>query len=120
MQLLCALHGGRLHQHLDDLDADPHHRALPAGYARHVVALTPGSLAARAAGGESVDVASHHHQGVAESGPKLRVTGRAPADGAIEAVEDPARPFLLGVLWHPEEDEGATVVRALVQAARRG
>jgi len=120
MQLLCALHGGRLHQHFEEAGADPGHRVLPAGYARHPVVLEPGSLAARAAGGERVDVDSHHHQGVADAGPRLRVTGRAPADRAIEAVEDPTRRFLLGVLWHPEEDERATVVRALVDAARPG
>lgn len=120
MQLLTALHGGRLHQHLDDVGADRSHRVLPAGYARHAVELTPGSLAARAAGADRVDVASHHHQGVADPGPTLTVTGRAPADATIEAVEDPARAFLLGVLWHPEEDEGAGVVRALVEAAQRG
>jgi len=121
MQLIAALHGGRLHQHLDDVGADPHHRALPAGYARHAVELEPGSLAARAAGATRVDVASHHHQGVADPGPTLKVTGRAPADGAIEAVEDPERPFLLGVLWHPEEDgHDGRVVGALVTAAAGG
>ena len=36
----------------------------------------------------------------------------------IEAVELPAHAFALGVLWHPEEDLRATVVRALVEAGR--
>ena len=117
MQLLCAVHGGRLHQHLPDAVGHDGHRSLPSGFAWHDVALEPGSLAARVAGGERARVASHHHQGVADPG-SLAVTGRAPEDGVIEAVEDPALPFMLGVLWHPEEDERSPVVPALVQAAR--
>ena len=41
-------------------------------------------------------------------------------DGSIEAIEDPAQPFCMAVLWHPEEAHdttGAPLFRALVQAA---
>jgi len=37
----------------------------------------------------------------------MRLVARAP-DGVIEAIDDPSRPFYLGVQWHPErggEDE---------------
>jgi putative glutamine amidotransferase len=118
MQLLCAIHGGRLHQHLPEVTGHDEHRT-PGGYAWHDVELDPGSLAERAAGGPRAHVASHHHQGVADPG-RLKVTGRAATDGTIEAVEDPAAEYLLGVLWHPEEDDGAKVVPSLVEAARRG
>ena len=40
-------------------------------------------------------------------------------DGTVEALEDPARRFALGVLWHPEEDEDAALFAALVDEARR-
>ena len=46
------------------------------------------------------------------------MTGRADRDDSPEAIEDPAARFLLGVLWHPEEDERSRVVGALVDAAR--
>ena len=46
------------------------------------------------------------------------VTGTAASDGSPEAIEDPEARFLLGVLWHPEEDERSLVVGALVDAAR--
>ena len=43
----------------------------------------------------------------------LVVTARA-EDGAVEAIEDPSCPFVLGVLWHPEEDEKSLLIKALI------
>jgi putative glutamine amidotransferase len=41
------------------------------------------------------------------------------ADGAVEAVESPTAPFVVGVQWHPEEDAAdLRLVAALVAAAR--
>ena len=72
--------------------------------------------------GEAVDdIHSHHHQGIAEMGEGLVVSGRA-HDGSIEAIEDPAQPFCMAVLWHPEEAHdgtGAPLFRALVEAAAK-
>ena len=76
--------------------------------------LVPGSLAARTAGAESTPVKSHHHQGIQEVGGGLEVTGWAAEDDAVEALEDPSCPFVLGVLWHPEEDENSQLIKALV------
>ena len=42
-----------------------------------------------------------------------------PSDGTVEAIEDPARRFALGVLWHPEEGEDAALFQALVDEAKR-
>jgi putative glutamine amidotransferase len=50
-------------------------------------------------------------------GDGLAVTGRA-HDELVEAFEDPAARFLLGVQWHPEADERSRVVSALVDAVR--
>jgi putative glutamine amidotransferase len=41
------------------------------------------------------------------------VTGRY-EDDTVEALEDPARPFVLGVLWYPDEDENSQLIKALV------
>ena len=59
---------------------------------------------------------SHHHQGFGRLGEGLREAGWA-EDGTLEAVEDPTRPFALGVLWHPEEGEDQRLFEALVEAA---
>ena len=50
---------------------------------------------------DSCDVNSRHHQAVKDLAPGFRATATAP-DGVIEAIEDPASPFCLGVQWHPE------------------
>ena len=51
--------------------------------------------------GPDVIVNSLHHQAVDRVAPGLRVAARAP-DGVIEAVEDPAARFVVGLQWHPE------------------
>ena len=118
MQLLNVAYGGTLHQHLPDVLGHDEHRVLPADFARHEVRIEPGSLAAAATGTQSENVLSHHHQGPDAIGDGLAVSGRSALDDAPEAIEDPQARFLLGVLWHPEEDERSRVVGALVEAAR--
>jgi putative glutamine amidotransferase len=115
MQMLNVACGGTLEQHLDTLET---HRHTPGAFGDHDVVLDADSLAARATGNEHVVVKSHHHQGVAELGEGLAVTGRAPGDGTVEAIELPQRSFALGVLWHPEEDERSQIIAALVEQAR--
>ena len=39
-------------------------------------------------------------------------------DETVEAIELPGKPYALGVLWHPEEDERSKVIGSLVEAAR--
>ena len=118
MQLINVAYGGTLHQHLPDVLGHDEHRELPAAFARHEVRIAPGSLAATATGKEIESVLSHHHQGPDAIGDGLTVTGRAAPDDSPEAIEDPDARFLLGVLWHPEEDERSRVIGALVEAAR--
>lgn len=113
MEILNVVYGGDLEQHLPDVLGHEEHRHTPGTYSDHDVRLEPGSLAARAAGEERSQVKSHHHQGVREIGSGLAVTGWAD-DDTVEALEDPSCPFVLGVLWHPEEDEKSQVIKALV------
>ncbi|HEY6674057.1 MAG TPA: gamma-glutamyl-gamma-aminobutyrate hydrolase family protein [Rubrobacteraceae bacterium] len=114
MEILNVVYGGSIEQHLPDMLGHEEHRHTPGTYADHEVRLAPGSLAARAAGSESTPVKSHHHQGIKEVGSGLEVTGWAAEDEAVEALEDPSCPFVLGVLWHPEEDEKSQLIKALV------
>jgi putative glutamine amidotransferase len=120
MQVVNVAFGGRLEQHLPDALGHDRHRVLPAGYAEHEVRLEPGSLAERAVGAVRETVCSHHHQGIGSVGEGLRATGWAVEDGTVEAVERADGGFLLGVLWHPEEDERSRIVGALVDAAAQG
>jgi putative glutamine amidotransferase len=114
MQLLNVHRGGDLDQHLPG----EVHRGPPGEYTRHPVAAEPGTLLARLIG-NGVQTHSCHHQAPARVGAGLDVAARAPA-GTVEAIEDPRKSFLLGVLWHPEEDPdgGAPLFAGLVAEAR--
>jgi putative glutamine amidotransferase len=113
MQIINVVYGGSLEQHLPDVLGHEEHRHTPGTYSDHEVRLEPGSLAARATGEERSQAKSHHHQGIKGVGSGLAVTGWAD-DETVEALEDPSCPFVLGVLWHPEEDEKSQVIKALV------
>jgi putative glutamine amidotransferase len=111
MQMMTLMAGGMLEQHLPD--------RLGAGAARHrgpggaVHGVVVGDEAAKALGvapGEGA-VASHHHQAVSNAG-RLTVLARD-ADGTVEAVSDPTRPYYVGVQWHPERTEEARLGQAI-------
>ncbi len=114
MQVLNVAYGGTVEQHLPDVVGHEAHRPTPGVFVDHEVRLEPDSLAARAAGSGLTGVRSHHHQGIREVGDGLTVTGQATVDDTVEAIEDPSHPFVLGVLWHPEEDEKSRIIKALV------
>jgi putative glutamine amidotransferase len=118
MQVVNVAYGGALEQHLPDRLADDIHGGVDGDFSDHRVEVEVGSLAALAAGATDVAVKSYHHQGVARVGDGLRVTARAERDGTAEAVEDGTRRFMLGVLWHPEEDEADRLIGAFVRACR--
>jgi putative glutamine amidotransferase len=69
--------------------------------ARHMIRLEGESLLARLAGRAEVEVNSYHHQSIGSPGRNLRAVAFAP-DGIVEAVEDTAGRFVVGVQWHPE------------------
>jgi len=110
MQYMALVRGGTLDQHMPettpthaDHRGDRPHAIVPEG-----PTLPPG------------EVMSHHRQAVSAPG-SLRVAARA-HDGVIEAIEDPARRFYLGVQWHPERTHetalGQSLFDRLVAAAR--
>ena len=120
MQLLNVALGGTLDQHLPDSVGNEVHRTVSGTFGEHEVRLAPGTLARQAVGAEQLAVKSHHHQGIAELGEGLAVSGWSPDDELVEAIELPDRRFALGVIWHPEEDPDSRVIAALVEAARVG
>jgi len=119
MEIVNVALGGTLIQHLPDVIGTDEHRHTPGAFGDHEVRLEPGSLAARAAGAERILVKSHHHQGIDELGKGLVATGWSVNDDVIEAIELPGEGYVLGVLWHPEEDGEGRVIASLVDAARQ-
>lgn len=116
-QLLNVARGGDLVQHLPDAVGNEAHRERPGTFSEHEVDVHTGTRLAGIVGGSS-SVKSSHHQGVGRLGAGLVESARAP-DGTVEAIEDPAMRFALGVLWHPEAaDDDDALFRALVEEAR--
>ena len=68
----------------------------------HPVDVRAGTLLERLVGASRIEVNSYHHQACRRMGDGLVASGVCPADGTVEAVEDPSRDFFLGVQWHPE------------------
>ncbi len=112
-QILNTAHGGRLLQHLEEREPHRARRGADGGIDSgwHEVELRPGSLLARITGAEWLRVNSRHHQAVTldRLGPGL-IAAAWTADGVVEALEDPAQPWHLGIQWHPERDEMATPI----------
>ena len=71
---------------------------------------------------DTCDVNSRHHQAVKDVARGFRVSATAP-DGVIEAIEDPAATFCLGVQWHPENffrtGEFRSLFEGFVEAAQK-
>jgi putative glutamine amidotransferase len=127
LQVLNVARGGSLWQHLPEQrpselsHVQAHNRKLPS----HSVEVAAGTRLAALCGAGPLDVNSTHHQGIQELGRDL-VAAAVATDGLIEAVEDPAHPFCVGVQWHPETLEQVAeahrhrgVFAGLVDAARR-
>lgn len=117
-EIINVARGGDLVQHLDDTDMHVH---TPGTFSDHRVRLEPGSLAATAAGETDIAVRSHHHQGIGRLGEGLVATGWAHPGGVVESIEMPRAPgapgWVLGILWHTEEEASSRVMAAFCAAA---
>jgi gamma-glutamyl-gamma-aminobutyrate hydrolase PuuD len=116
LQVLNVALGGTLVQHLPDDVGHTGHNPQPGVFGRIDIALDTRSQVG-AALGASVIAQCHHHQAISRLADGLAVTGRAP-DGTVEAVELAGHPFVVGVQWHPEQDD-PRIFAALVAAARK-
>lgn len=124
MQLLNVHEGGTLNQHLlDDPKRLDHYRDRPMAEPAHSVALTEGSLLADVMGSISVQVNTHHHQGLDDVASTLEPIGWS-EDGVLEAVQLKGHSWALGVQWHPEamapvHPDELAIFEAFVDATRR-
>jgi putative glutamine amidotransferase len=123
VQLLNVACGGSLVQDIPAqlAGAGPHSLTVPPHHAyslAHEVWVEKDSLLSKLMKerlvDEAVEVNSRHHQAVKDVAPGFTVSATAP-DGVIEAIEDPAAPFCLGVQWHPENFFRTGEFRALFE-----
>ena len=115
-QLLNVVRGGDLVQHLPDELGHDDHREVQGEFSQHPVDVREGTKLASIVG-EGRHVTSHHHQSVGRVGQGLVESAWA-TDGTIEAFEDPALRFALGVQWHPEVVDEDRLFASLVDEAR--
>jgi putative glutamine amidotransferase len=115
--------GGTLYTHIPDQLPNALDHSYPGNMRTvlvHEVKIDEGTRIANVLGEPIVKVNSHHHQGLEDIAPSLRVAGRAP-DGLVEAIELQNHPFGLAVQWHPEwlTDQQSTrkLFRKFVEAA---
>lgn len=104
MQIMNAALGGTLHRdlHACGVTAVGHRQEPPYERTTGSVTVAEGSFLACALGRAGLlPVNSMHHQAIDRVAPGLLVAARSD-DRVIEAVEDPAHPFFLGIQWHPE------------------
>jgi putative glutamine amidotransferase len=109
LQLVNVRFGGSLEQH--HLGHSPKYPPAgtpvaddPAGAeaVRHVVTAEPGSKLAAACGDEPFIVNSSHHQVVTSDRLASDLVATAHVGELIEALEAPARRWVVAVQWHPE------------------
>jgi putative glutamine amidotransferase len=113
-QVLNVARGGDIVQHLPEVVGHEEHRGVVGEFSEHAVRVDPSSRIREVAGA----VKSHHHQALGRVGAGLREVAWA-EDGTVEGLEDPDKPFVVGVLWHPEAGEDQRLFEQLVEAARR-
>ena len=111
VQILNVACGGTLVQDIPSQlpGALDHRRSVPAHESyelAHEIWIDKDTLLSRLMnerlnGADTCDVNSRHHQAVKHVAPGFRASATAP-DGVVEAIEDPAETFCLGVQWHPE------------------
>jgi gamma-glutamyl-gamma-aminobutyrate hydrolase PuuD len=113
-EVLNVARGGDIVQHLPEIVGHEEHREVLGEFSEHGVRVDPSSRIGEVRGA----VMSHHHQGIGRMGAGLREVAWA-EDGTVEGIEDPEKPFVVGVLWHPEASEDQRLFEQLVEAARR-
>jgi putative glutamine amidotransferase len=96
MQLLNICQGGKLIQHLEQVDNH-------LGEKYHEITITESRWLSQIIPGKTITVNSNHHQGIDPNyiGKGFKVVATA-ADGVIEAMELEGDQMVLAIQWHPE------------------
>lgn len=122
-QVMNVASGGTLHQSLDKIYADVDYPSTIPGqvFYRKTIKIEETSLLSNILGRSSARVNSIHKQAISRVGAGLKVTAYE-KNGVVQAIEDPARRFYLGVQFHPEfltyHRHFKAIFKRLVETAR--
>lgn len=115
IQTLAMALGGRVEQDIEPKATVKHSQDADRSEPTHTVNIESDTILHSIYGTNSIAVNSFHHQAVAETGEKFKVTATS-ADGFIEAIESREFKSIMGVQWHPEcLDDGLPLFQWLVK-----
>lgn len=123
-QLMNVVRGGNLHMDIRKAfeEADYPSHLWAKMFFRKSMEIVPDTLLHRLLGRAASRVNSLHVQSINRLGRGLRIAARE-GNGIVQAVEDPSRPYFLGVQFHPEfliyRRTVRAMFRALIQASRQ-
>jgi putative glutamine amidotransferase len=102
-QLLNVVQGGSVHHKITEVyeNADYPQNVLAYNFFRKKIMIEPDSLLFDITNKPELMVNSIHKRAIDRVGGNMRVTARE-ANGVIQAIENPDRPFYMGVQFHPE------------------
>jgi len=102
-QLINIVQGGSIHHKLTGIyeDADYPQNILAYNLFRKKIIIEKGSLLHKITNRHELMVNSIHKRAIKRVGANMRVTAREP-NGVIQAIENPDKPFYMGVQFHPE------------------
>ena len=101
MQLMHVVSGGPLIHDIPSQVAGASDHTSGTYMQQHDVIIEPGSKLAQFAPALRTGITSAHHQAIHNVQSPYIVTALSD-DGTIEGIEDPTKPFRIGVQWHPE------------------
>jgi putative glutamine amidotransferase len=116
LQLVNVARGGTLHQHLPEALGTERYRIGGGVFATNEVQIHEGSRIAGLLGAGPFSVHSYHHQGIDRLGAGLTATAHTD-DGLVQAFESEGEGYVVGVQWHPEENEDRRLFAGLVAEA---
>ncbi|MGA9537900.1 MAG: gamma-glutamyl-gamma-aminobutyrate hydrolase family protein, partial [Desulfobacterales bacterium] len=123
IQTLNVCLGGTLYQDIPSQieGAINHNQKADKSINTHSVKIASGTCLAGIFKRKTVWVNGKHHQAVKDTAAGL-IASAVAEDGVVEAVEDPARKFVVGVQWHPEgtwkvDQNSGKLFHAFIKAA---
>jgi putative glutamine amidotransferase len=102
MQLINVIHGGTLIQNLENETLNQVHTGNPDK--SHIINIEEQTVLHEIIGAGKTEINSAHHQAIDKLGKGLLINARSD-EGIVEGIErvnEPGKPFLLAIQWHPE------------------
>jgi len=120
MQLMHVLSGGKLTQDIPSQVEGASDHTSTTYMQQHDVLIKPDSKLAQFAPALRTGITSAHHQAIHSVQSPYIITATSD-DGIIEAIENPQKPFRIGVQWHPERtlDQPDWLLKAFANHCRK-